>query len=103
MSPLSDGWLLPKAFSSLSLQGEGGDHGRWPSGSQQEQAAAEPKEVKEEESDSCPWLLWVILILLLGFVGLILYRLKTGATTKEELLEKEKLLALLDGQKEQVN
>lgn len=40
MSPLSDGWLLPKAFSSLSLQGEGGDHGRWPSGSQQEQAAA---------------------------------------------------------------
>lgn len=40
MSPLSDGWLLPKAFSSLSLQGEGGDHGRWPNGSQQEQAAA---------------------------------------------------------------
>lgn len=27
MSSLSDGWLLPKAFSSLSLQGEG-DHGR---------------------------------------------------------------------------
>ena len=54
---------------------------------EEEQAAAAQKDVKEEEeSTGCPWLLWTLLILLLIGVGLILYRLKTGATTKEELL-----------------